>query len=45
MNLLLTKDYDITKISGSSLEYLNHEKNKLELENNQFVRQRFTAAY
>ena len=35
MNLLLTKDYDITKISGSSLEYLNHEKNKLELENNQ----------
>jgi hypothetical protein len=35
MNLLLTKDYNITKISGSSLEYLNHEKNKLELENNQ----------
>jgi len=35
MNLLLTKHNDITKISGSSLEYLNHEKNKIELETNE----------
>lgn len=35
MNLLLIKGNDTTKISGSSLEYLNHEKNKIELETNE----------